>query len=420
MGLRDETPGEAAPIPFDRRDPLERSRTTSVRWRSHAPRPRPAPGPTPRQQINTISSFIDASQVYGATKSRLDWLPQGTATTCCSPAATCRGHRPRRRVDRAADGPDGRAAGNPADAVVAGDVRANENIALTAIQTLFAREHNRIVGSLPAPLAPASRSSRSPGAWSAPRAVHHLQRVPAGARRPARAVPAATTRREPDARQRVRDRRLPGAQHGPRRVRADRAGGTAGAAARRRSGGRASRSSTNADGTHDARDPARRRVRQPGPVRAGRARRRCCRASASASTTTTSRSTTRCAACCSRCRSRASRIRAVCGEPVVEPELLHGVADLGADDIQRGRDHGIPTYNDLRAGVRAAAPPQSFTRHHRRVDRSARRRRQTLRRPGHPRLRRAARRRRQRRFRSAIPTNADASRRAAHRRWRRG
>ena len=30
----------------------------------------------PRQQINTISSYLDASQVYGNSASRLDWLRQ--------------------------------------------------------------------------------------------------------------------------------------------------------------------------------------------------------------------------------------------------------------------------------------------------------------------------------------------------------
>jgi peroxidase len=39
--------------------------------------------------------------------------------------------------------------GAPTNARVAGDVRANENIALTSVHTLFAREHNRIVRALP-------------------------------------------------------------------------------------------------------------------------------------------------------------------------------------------------------------------------------------------------------------------------------
>ena len=40
-------------------------------------------------------------------------------------------------------------ASEPQNAIVAGDVRANENVQLTALTTLFAREHNRIVGELP-------------------------------------------------------------------------------------------------------------------------------------------------------------------------------------------------------------------------------------------------------------------------------
>jgi hypothetical protein len=43
---------------------------------------------------------------------------------------------------------DGRLLAQPARAMVAGDVRANENIALAATHTLFAREHNRVVDAL--------------------------------------------------------------------------------------------------------------------------------------------------------------------------------------------------------------------------------------------------------------------------------
>jgi hypothetical protein len=148
LGLRDETPAESAPIPFNASDPLE-DFTNDFGAVDFARTPAaPRTGTTvPRQQINTLSSFIDASNVYGTTAARLDWLRNPGAATLFLP----HGYLP-----RVADKPNapavdlmGALVGTPARAAVAGDVRANENIALTAIQTLFAREHNRIVAMLP-------------------------------------------------------------------------------------------------------------------------------------------------------------------------------------------------------------------------------------------------------------------------------
>jgi hypothetical protein len=116
-----------------------------------------------RQQLNTVSSYIDGSSVYGDSASRLDWLREGSVDG--NPANNSAslllpdGYLPRRDArGNAATAPPtdliGRLAGFPNEAVVAGDVRANENIALTGTHTLFAREHNRIVASLPAILSP--------------------------------------------------------------------------------------------------------------------------------------------------------------------------------------------------------------------------------------------------------------------------
>jgi Animal haem peroxidase len=160
IGLRNEQPGESASMPYDKQDPLE-AFSNKIKSIAFARTPA-APGTgsrSPRQQINTISSFIDASQVYGVTNARLDWLREGSvdgdptnnaATLLMSPdnylpRADARGNA------SAAPPMDlfGAQVGAPASAVEAGDVRANENDALTAIQTLFAREHNRIVAALP-------------------------------------------------------------------------------------------------------------------------------------------------------------------------------------------------------------------------------------------------------------------------------
>jgi hypothetical protein len=151
--------GEAANIPFDSTDPLERF--TDTLGVIPFTRSRPAPGTgvsNPRQQINTVSGYLDAWAVYGGTNSRLEWLRDGSVDgNVTNNGATLMlpgGYLPRRSTrGNASTAPDmaidGRLIGHADQAMVAGDVRANENIALTATHTLFAREHNRIVSMLP-------------------------------------------------------------------------------------------------------------------------------------------------------------------------------------------------------------------------------------------------------------------------------
>ena len=160
FGLRDERPAENAAIGFDRADPLEEfANDLGAIGFSRTPA---APGTgvsTPRQQVNTLSSFIDASNVYGVDPTRLEWLRVGPfdgdmSNNGARLMLTADDFLPRvgaRGNPSTAPAMDlmGPLVGTPNRAVVAGDVRANENIALTALHTLFAREHNRIVSLLP-------------------------------------------------------------------------------------------------------------------------------------------------------------------------------------------------------------------------------------------------------------------------------
>lgn len=81
--------------------------------------------PIPRWQINSNSSYIDASQVYGSNQATADSL----RTFVDGKLATSAGNLP--MLDAA-------------NRFVAGDTRANENVGLTSIHTLFVREHNRL------------------------------------------------------------------------------------------------------------------------------------------------------------------------------------------------------------------------------------------------------------------------------------
>ncbi|HQR42463.1 MAG TPA: peroxidase family protein, partial [Gemmatales bacterium] len=83
----------------------------------------------PRQQVNSITAYLDGSMVYGSD-----------ATTANS-LRTFSGGQLKTSGDNLL----------PVDAAgnfVAGDVRVNENPELTSLQTLFMREHNRLAAQL--------------------------------------------------------------------------------------------------------------------------------------------------------------------------------------------------------------------------------------------------------------------------------
>ena len=68
IGLRDEAPAEHVPMPFDAQDPLEQFQNDfGVLDFFRTPAAQGTGIVTPRQEDNTISSYIDASQVYGVT-----------------------------------------------------------------------------------------------------------------------------------------------------------------------------------------------------------------------------------------------------------------------------------------------------------------------------------------------------------------
>ncbi|HEY1583759.1 MAG TPA: peroxidase family protein [Chthoniobacterales bacterium] len=91
-----------------------------------------------RQQVNVISAFLDGSQVYGSDEARARELRTLDGT---GKLKTSAGNLLPFNVDGFPNQPD-----NSAGYFLAGDVRANEQVALTVMQTLFLREHNYWAG----------------------------------------------------------------------------------------------------------------------------------------------------------------------------------------------------------------------------------------------------------------------------------
>lgn len=135
-------PAEAFPIPIPQGDPLFDPFHTG---RMQIPLRRSiystdAPADAPRQQINEVTAFLDGSAIYGSDSElalRLRTLHGGLLKTSEGNLLP---------LD---DGPRPPSA-PPGPMFLAGDVRASENPGLAAMHTLFVREHNRLATELAA------------------------------------------------------------------------------------------------------------------------------------------------------------------------------------------------------------------------------------------------------------------------------
>jgi hypothetical protein len=372
IGLRDERPAEDASMPYDKHDKLEGfANDLGALGFSRSPAAPGTGAASPRQQINTLSSVIDASNVYGVTSGRLDWLRDGpvdgdpannAATLLMSPGnylprATERGNA------SAAPSMDimGALFGSPTRAVVAGDVRANENVVLTAIHTLLAREHNRIVADLAGrPLSPEEKfqiARRVVGAEI--QYITYSEFLPTlgvrldGYRGYSAAVDPTLSNEFAVVGYRAHsmihgefEPTVPAGTYTENQL--NNVFPAEGITVER-----------NADGTVTLVIPLVVAFGNPdlleqigeGPILQSLGEHQYAN---DEQIDNSLRSVL------FQMPKRKGQDPRTCGAPVIRPSCFTGVADLGADDIQRGRDHGMPSYNDMRLAY-GLAPVRSFT-----------------------------------------------------------
>lgn len=140
---------------LDTADPLYNPMFPFLPFRRNDPAPGTGAGTTtPREQVNKITSYIDGSNVYGSDQERADFLRTFSGGILKSTVGS--NGEVLLPMNRAVDpfpnaNPPvipGSEPAAPEDLFIAGDVRANEQIGLTAVHTLFLREHNRIATSV--------------------------------------------------------------------------------------------------------------------------------------------------------------------------------------------------------------------------------------------------------------------------------
>ncbi len=97
----------------------------------------------PRQQVTQISAYLDASMVYGSDSARANALRtfKGGQLKTSEGNLLPLNSEGFKNANDAHIFPD-------AELFLAGDIRANENLELTSIQTLFLREHNTLAAAI--------------------------------------------------------------------------------------------------------------------------------------------------------------------------------------------------------------------------------------------------------------------------------
>ena len=137
-------PPESFPIPVPMGDPHfdpsgTGAQTIPLNRSVYNPASGTVPG-NPREQINVLTAFIDASNVYGSDTVRAAALRTNDGT---GRLKTSTGNLlPFNTLGLP------NAGGTSPSLFVAGDVRANEQVGLTSLHTLFVREHNRLADSI--------------------------------------------------------------------------------------------------------------------------------------------------------------------------------------------------------------------------------------------------------------------------------
>ena len=130
-------PGDLCNIPVGKDDPLIDDDIEFIPMNRSSAILDSIIGPGVAQQISMLSPFVDAESLYGNTKTRLEFIRSKNSDD----TGRLRTSGPN-LLPKNTEGLSNRGGDDRADLFLAGDTRANENVALLVSHTLWMREHN--------------------------------------------------------------------------------------------------------------------------------------------------------------------------------------------------------------------------------------------------------------------------------------